>query len=164
MDSDTALRLSVGAWTDYTGRSTQYDPDGTYVAQRIGGAVVYAGYLTHWWGPGWISALSLSNNARPFPQVGIERLDTSAFRTPLLSWLGPWQVEFFVGCARRRARLRRTRSISALRFTFNPLPGLQIGLARTDGNVRRGPSLLAVANISSSPTRPTTSTAPTTKA
>src|SRR5665213_2770096 len=97
MDSSTALRLSVGAWTDYTGRSTHYDPDGSFIAQRVGGVVGYAGYLTHWWGPGWISALSLSNNARPFPQVGLSRIDTSPFRTPLLSWLGPWQGEFFVG-------------------------------------------------------------------
>ncbi|HVU19129.1 MAG TPA: hypothetical protein VHE09_00235, partial [Rhizomicrobium sp.] len=28
MDSSTALRLSVGAWTDFTGRTTHYDPDG----------------------------------------------------------------------------------------------------------------------------------------
>ena len=77
MDTDTALRLSIGAWSDFTSNTTRYDPDGTYIAQKLGGAVVYAGYLTHWWGPGWISALSLSNNARPFPQVGISRLDTS---------------------------------------------------------------------------------------
>jgi hypothetical protein len=130
MDSDTAVRLSVGAWTDYTGGTTHYDPDGTYVAQKLGGTILYAGYLDHWWGPGWISALSLSNNARPFPQVGISRLDTSPFRTPLLSWLGPWQDEFFIGLLDDE-RVAKNTVYVGMRVTFNPLPGLQIGLART---------------------------------
>jgi hypothetical protein len=130
MDSDTALRISVGAWTDFTTHSTHYNPDGTYIAQKIGGAVIYAGYLSQWWGPGWISALSLSNNARPFPQVGIERLDSSAFRSPLLSWLGPWQMQFLVGWLDDQ-RVAMNTAYDGLRLTFNPIPGLQIGLART---------------------------------
>ncbi len=130
MDNSTALRLSVGAWTDYTGRTTHYDPDGTFLAQRIGDAVVYGGYLTHWWGPGWISALSLSNNARSFPQVGISRIDTSPFRTPLLSWMGPWQAEAFIGVL-DDDRVAMNTVYVGTRITFNPLPGLQIGLART---------------------------------
>jgi len=130
MDSSTALRLSVGAWTDFTGRSTHYDPDGSFIAQRLGGVAAYAGYLTHWWGPGWISALSLSNNARAFPQVGFSRIDTAPFRTPLLSWLGPWQHEFFIGVL-DDDRVARNTIYVGTRFTFNPLPGLQIGLART---------------------------------
>ena len=131
MDSDTSLRLSVGAWSDFTKNTTHYDPDGTYIAQRLGGAVVYAGYISQWWGPGWISALSLSNNARPFPQVGFERIDTSPFRTPLLSWLGPWQAQFLVGWLDDQ-RISMNTAYNGLRVTFNPLPGLQIGLARTE--------------------------------
>jgi hypothetical protein len=131
MNDDTAFRISVGAWTDYTGRSTHYDPDGSYIAQRLGGAVVYAGYISQWWGPGWISALSLSNNARPFPQVGIERMSTAPFHTPLLSWLGPWQMQFLVGWLDDQ-RVSMNTAYNGLRFTFNPLPGLQIGLARTE--------------------------------
>ncbi|MBV8977250.1 MAG: hypothetical protein JO261_08860 [Alphaproteobacteria bacterium] len=131
MDSDTALRISVGAWSDFNGRTTHFDPDGSYIAQRIGGAVVYGGYISQWWGPGWISALSLSNNARPFPQVGIERISTEPFHTPLLSWLGPWQMQFLVGVLDDE-RIARNTVYNGLRFTFNPLPGLQIGIARTD--------------------------------
>jgi hypothetical protein len=131
LDSDTAVRLSVGITSDkYTGSGTMYDPEGTYIAQRIGGTVVYAGYLDHWWGPGWISALSLSNNARSFPQVGIQRIGTEAFGTPVLSWLGPWQGEFFVGWLDDK-RIAMNTAYTGLRVTFNPLPGLQIGLART---------------------------------
>jgi len=128
----TAIRLNMGGeLSDWSNGQGKILPDNSYIAQKIGGAVVYAGYLTHWWGPGWISALSLSNNARPFPQVGIERLSTSAFRTPVLSWIGPWQMEFFVGML-DGPRVDKSTLYSGLRFTFNPLPGLEIGLARTE--------------------------------
>lgn len=128
----TAIRINVGGeLSDWNHGQGHFMLDGSYIAQKIGGAVVYAGYLDHWWGPGWISALSLSNNARPMPQIGIERLSTSAFRTPVLSWFGPWQMEFFVGLL-DGPRIDKNTLYSGLRFTFNPLPGLQIGLARTE--------------------------------
>jgi Capsule assembly protein Wzi len=131
MSDTTAVRIGVGAEVhDHTGR-TAFVPDGSYIAQKIGGAVAYAGYLTHWWGPGWISALSLSNNARPFPQVGIERDETSAFDTPWLSWIGPWQAEFMVGLL-DDSRIANNTIYNGLRVTFNPAPGLEIGLARTE--------------------------------
>jgi len=127
----TAVRLSLGAELhDHTGR-TAFVPDDSYIAQKIGGAVIYGGYLTHWWGPGWISALSLSNNARPMPQIGIARSETSAFASPWLSWIGPWQMEFFVGWL-DDSRIATNTLYNALRVTFNPLPGLEIGLARTE--------------------------------
>ncbi len=131
MGPTTAIRLSVGAeWRNGTSHIS-FLPDDSYVAQKIGSAVVYAGYLTHWWGPGWISALSLSNNARPFPQIGIERDETSAFSTPLLSWLGPWQAEFMVGLLDGN-RVADDTIYTGLRVTLNPLPGLEIGLSRTE--------------------------------
>ncbi|MEJ0005777.1 MAG: capsule assembly Wzi family protein [Steroidobacteraceae bacterium] len=97
----TFIQLSAGAQSHDHFDAQSVVLDGTYIAKQIDGAAVYAGYLTHWWGPGWISALSLSNNARPVPQIGISRLDTSPFKTKWLSWLGPWQAEFFVGGAGR---------------------------------------------------------------
>ena len=128
----TAIRLSAGGeLSDWNNGQGKFKPDGSYIAQKIGGAIVYAGYLDHWWGPGWISALSLSNNARPMPQIGIERLSTSAFETPWLSWIGPWQAEFFLGLM-DGPRIDKNTYYSGLRVTFNPLPGLEIGLARTE--------------------------------
>ena len=134
----TAIRISAGGQlTDWNNGQFKFKPDGSYIAQKIGGAVVYAGYLDHWWGPGWISALSLSNNARPFPQIGIERLSTAPFRTPWLSWIGPWQAEFIVGIL-DGPRVDKNTLYSGLRFTFSPLPGLEIGLARTEQFCGRG--------------------------
>ena len=129
--SSTAVRLSLGGQVDHKDGHVEFVPDGSYIAQKIGGAMIYGGYLTHWWGPGWISALALSNNARPMPQIGIERADTDAFESPWLSWIGPWQFEFFAGLMDDR-RLAVNTIFSGMRFTFNPLPGLEIGLARTD--------------------------------
>jgi len=126
-------RISLGALSpSLKGQGTKLMPEGTYFATTIGeGALVYAGYLDHWWGPGWISTLSLSNNARPMPQIGIERLDTSASSWPVLRWLGPWQVEFVLGVL-DGPRVQNDTFYSALRLTVHPLPGLEIGLSRTE--------------------------------
>jgi Capsule assembly protein Wzi len=129
---NTAARLALGGFTqNFRGNSTKLMPDQSYLAEKFGPVLLYGGYLSHWWGPGWISALSLSNNARPMPQIGLERLDTSASTWPVLRWLGPWQAEFLVGLL-DGPRLQPNTFYNALRFTFNPAPGLEIGLARTE--------------------------------
>ena len=130
--SSTAARFALGGFTQtFRGNSTKLMPDQSYVAQKLGPVLVYGGYLSHWWGPGWISALSLSNNARPLPAIGLERLDTSASKWPVLRWFGPWQLEFFVGLL-DGPRFQTNTFYNALRFTINPAPGLEIGLARTE--------------------------------
>ncbi len=127
----TAIRLSVGAQSHNRYDHQSLVLDDSYIAQRIGNAALYAGYLTHWWGPGWISAMSVSNNARPFPQVGLARADTTAFQSSWLRWLGAWQAEFFVGWLDGH-RVAENTLIDGLRVNFSPLPGLEIGLARLD--------------------------------
>jgi len=127
-----AGRLALGGFTqNFRGSSTKLMPDQSYLAEKVGPVLMYGGYLSHWWGPGWISALSLSNNARPMPAIGLERLDTSASKWPVLRWLGPWQLEFFVGLL-DGPRIQTNTFYNALRFTFNPAPGLEIGLSRTE--------------------------------
>jgi hypothetical protein len=63
--------------------------------------------------------------------VGVERLDTAPFHSPWLSWIGPWQMEFFAGWL-NGPRVARNTLYDGLRVSFNPLPGLEIALARTD--------------------------------
>ncbi len=127
----TAVHLAVGAQTANHADHQALVLDNSYISQRIGNAEIYAGYRTHWWGPGWISALQLSNNARPFSQIGIMRMDTAPFSSPWLSWLGPWQFEFFVGVL-DGPRIARNTIYDGMRFTFSPIPHLEIGLSRTD--------------------------------
>jgi hypothetical protein len=157
MASTTSIRANVGGIVDARTGRTAFMPDDSYIAQKIGGAVVYAGYLTHWWGPGWISALSLSNNARPMPQIGIARDDTSAFESPWLSWIGPWQLEFLVGWFDDR-RVATNTIFDGLRFTFNPLPGLEIAIARTQEMCGEGhpckPLAFLFGDFQNSPTHP----------
>ena len=133
----TFIQLAAGAQSHdhFDGQSVLLD--GTYIAKQINGVAVYAGYMTHWWGPGWISALSLSNNARAIPQVGISRIDSSPFKTKWLSWMGPWQAEFFVGMLDGDAIPTHTL-VDGLRFNFNPVAGLDIGLERMDESCGHG--------------------------
>jgi hypothetical protein len=125
-------RLSLGAITqNFGGKPNKLMLDGTYVAARLGGVRIYAGYLDHWWGPGEISALSLSNNARPIPQIGIERSSTSASSWPILRWLGPWQWQFFVGVL-DGPQIQSNVLYNAMHLTINPLPGLELGVSKTE--------------------------------
>ena len=129
--SNISGRISVGVITqDIERKSYKLMFEGSYLAANVGDALVYAGYLDHWWGPGQVSALSLSNNARPMPQIGIQRSSTTASSWPVLRWLGPWQVEFLLGYM-DGPRLERDTFYNALRLTVNPVPGLEIGLGRT---------------------------------
>lgn len=125
-------RVALGGFTrDFGSRANKVMPDGTYFSLRLGDVRLYAGYLDHWWGPGEISALQLSNNARPMPQVGIARASTAPSSWPVLNWLGPWQFEFFLGRL-DGPQLQSNVDYSAARLTIAPLQGLEIGLAKTE--------------------------------
>ena len=125
-------RISLGGFTpDFGSKANKIMPDGTYFSLRLEDVRLYAGYLDHWWGPGEISALQLSNNARPMPQVGIERSSTQASNLPVLNWLGPWQAEFFLGYL-DGPRIQTDEYFSGARLTVSPLPGLELAMARTE--------------------------------
>ena len=127
-----AGRISLGGITQNFGSGpSKIMPDGTYFSARLGGALIYAGYLDHWWGPGEISTLQLSNNARPMPQIGFERSSTAASSWPVLRWLGPWAFEFFL--AKFDGPQKQSNVYyDAAHLTISPLAGLEIGLTKTD--------------------------------
>jgi hypothetical protein len=125
----TAARISVGGQSLDSRDHQTLMLDNSYIAQRVGDAVINAGYLTQWWGPGWISAMSLSNNARPFPQIGITRGDTAPFESPWLHWLGPWQGEIFVGDL-DGPRMATNTLLVGTRASISPFSGFEFGLAR----------------------------------
>ncbi len=134
-------------------------PDGSYIAQRIGGTLLYAGYVPHWWGPGWSTALTESTNARPFPQVGLTRMSSSPFASRFLRWIGPWRFEIGAGLLDDQ-RVARHSYWDGIRFTFNPVKGLEIGGARNQIFCGRGhPCNLvkAVVALNNSPTNPSIS-------
>ena len=128
--TDTALHLSVGARKSSASDRQTLMLDGSYIAGRFGGIVVYTGFVPHWWGPGWISGMNLSTNARPMPQIGVTRVHSTPSDWLLFSWLGPWQFDGFVGLL-DGPRLARNTAYIAMHFAFSPLPGFEVGLART---------------------------------
>ncbi len=131
-------RVSLGGITNNFGsKPNKIMPDGTYLSLRLWDVRLYAGYLDHWWGPGEISALQLSNNARPMPQVGFARADTAPSSWPVLNWLGPWQFEFFLGRL-DGPQIQSNVDYSAARLTISPIDGLEIGLAKTEEFCGRG--------------------------
>jgi hypothetical protein len=126
----TSVHLAVGTKSRDKRDRQALVLDESYIAQRIDNVVVYAGLKSHWWGPGWMSALSLSSNARPMPQIGIARTETTGFKSPWLSWLGPWQLEAFGGVL-TGPRVDGNTGFIGVRFAFSPIKNLEIGLSRT---------------------------------
>jgi hypothetical protein len=125
-------RVSLGAITNNFGsKPNKIMPDGSYLSLRLWDVRLYAGYLDHWWGPGEITALQLSNNARPMPQIGFARATTAPSNWPVLNWLGPWQFEFFLGRL-DGPQIQSNVDYSAARLTVSPFDGLEIGLAKTE--------------------------------
>ena len=127
--NNTAIRIEIGTQTTNHFDHQPLMLDNSYITERVGNVAVYAGYVTHWWGPGWDTALSLSDNARPFPQIGYRRLSTSALNWPILRWFGPWNHEMFLGVF-DDPRMARNTLFHGTRFSFNPFEGFEFALAR----------------------------------
>lgn len=130
MARSTAIRLNVGLLSDVDLSGADLVFDGTYAAQGIGNWLFYAGLIEQWWGPGWITSVALSNNARPFPKFGLMRNNPKAFETPWLSWIGPWQLNAFAGVLNDDERAVDNPVIVGLRAAFSPLRGLELGASR----------------------------------
>ena len=84
-----------------------------------------------WWGPGWQSALPLSNNSPALDGIGFQRAEVLPSKSPWLSWLGPWNMDFFL--ARTEGEPPGAGSnplLSGWRLSARPFPLLEIGLTR----------------------------------
>ena len=121
--------LRVGVQSRADGKEKKASLDGSTVSGVWDNVKFYGGWVDQWYGPGWDSSLILSNNARPFPKIGFMRENPKAFETPWLSWIGPWQANFFVGVL-DGPRTATNTGIGSLRLTFAPIHGLEIALTR----------------------------------
>ncbi len=130
LNSESAsVRLLAGEQTAANGDDGRPSLDGSTASLTFGNVLLYAGWIDRWFGPGWTSALSLSNNARSFPKIGLMRADTQAFESLWLHWIGPWQVDFFVGDL-DGPRTDRNTLFGSLRLDFSPFHGFEIALSR----------------------------------
>lgn len=130
MTRTMGARLSVGYQSDIDFGSGDLSFDDSYFALSVANWIVYGGTLDQWWGPGEVSSLILSNNARPFPRVGLMRRNPTAFETPWLSWIGPWQFNAFGGVLDEGRRVISNPLVLGFRVAFSPLPGVEIGATR----------------------------------
>lgn len=88
-----------------------------------------------WWGPGWQNSLILGDNAPPWIGVGLQRATARPSLSPLLSWAGPWNAEFFVAKAqdpRVIANQGRNFLFVGLRISLKPHSLVELGLSRTE--------------------------------
>ena len=133
LDFDGAVvggSLLVGTQTRFQGSDPKFSLDGSYVSVLAGNTQFYAGLVDKWWGPGWTSALSLSNNARPFPKIGFLRNSPKAFESPWLSWIGTYQIDSFLGVLEEESRDDENTGVAALRISIEPVHGLELSASR----------------------------------
>jgi hypothetical protein len=97
---------------------------------RLGNWALYGGNVQKWWGSANDGALHISNNARPFPKVGVQRLHPYRPEPRLLRWIGPWRADAFVGVMNDRRRDSDNPVQFGTAFSFEPLPGLEFNLHR----------------------------------
>lgn len=121
------LRWRAGfAWRE--GPQRTWSLDGSLVAWSLGSSEFYASAERRHWGPGWMGSLILDGAAPALAAVGWRR--TQATSTANWRWLGPWTADVFVGRLQGHQEPQRPLLIGT-RLQFEPLQGLQIGLART---------------------------------
>ncbi len=128
-DGILAYRVNVeGVWGSRDHQRGRFD--GSYLALALGNWIVSGGEVNQWWGPGWGGSLILGDNSRPPLGVSLTRNVPYRFRTPLLSWLGPWTLTIF------NDRLDQAPPIVhpwlfGERLAFRPFSNLEIGFSRT---------------------------------
>jgi hypothetical protein len=119
---------ATGAYEPLDGKEARVD--GSRLAVDWGNVTIAASTMDRWWGPGWDGSLILSNNARPIPALTISRNRTHAFKTKWLSWLGPWDLDWIFGQMEEERVVPNARFFG-MRFSFRPVPSLEIGLSRS---------------------------------
>lgn len=124
-----AARLRVNAEESAGDRAVHLD--GSYAGFVWRGALLSAGAVDRFWGPGWAGSLILGDNARPVPAIAARRADpTRAFGTHWLSWLGPWDAEVLFGQLQGHTQPRAPRFFG-MRVEAAPLPWLALAASRT---------------------------------
>ncbi len=129
------LAMQIGGRLDTVsddgGHASTARLDDSAVAVDAFGVQAQAWAHRSWWGPGWQSALPLSNNAPPLDGIGFQRAAVVPSKSPWLSWLGPWNMDFFVARTLGEAPgLGSNPLVSGLRLTARPLSNVEIGLTR----------------------------------
>ena len=127
------LAMQIGGRLDPVADSGRHAPtarlDDSAVAIDAFGVQVQAWAHRSWWGPGWQSALPLSNNAPALDGIGFQRAAATPSESPWLSWLGPWNLDFFLARTEGEPPGRGSNALlSGARLTARPFSHVEIGL------------------------------------
>jgi len=104
--------------------------DESYIAGFIGNWVISAGLQDRWLAPGWDSNLSMTNNARPMPGIGLTRKNSKPFRLIFTDdYQIPWTLTTFM------THMGDERTIPnallwGFRLNFKPHKRLELGVTR----------------------------------
>jgi hypothetical protein len=126
-DGRIEARLGVAWWA---GDRNPLSLDESAISVRLGVGRLYASVERRHWGPSWTGSLILDGGARPVPAVGWRKDDENAFRSPLLAWLGPWQLDVFAGQLAQRSGPHDPH-LHGARIQVMPLAGLELAASRT---------------------------------
>lgn len=117
-------------YVDNQKEGDEFRLDDSLLGVVIGNWSIAASTQQRWWGPGWDGSLILSNNARPFPSLTIDRIFNDPFETKWLSWIGSWDFSVMFGQLEKEREIPNAQFFG-MRFNFRPMPGLEIGLSRS---------------------------------
>ncbi|MBU3542221.1 hypothetical protein ICE94_02910 [Polynucleobacter sp. MWH-Loch1C5] len=123
---------------------TQVKLDGTALVAQAWSFNLQAFAHNNWWGPGWQSSLISSNNVPPWHGFGVQRSAVKPSESKWLSWMGPWNLEFFVAQAQDPIVVANQPDgflFIGSRLTLKPAKYLEVGLSRgvqTSGTGRPG--------------------------
>ena len=126
-DGRIEARIGVAGWA---GDRYPLSFDQSSLSTRLGAGRIYASVERRHWGPSWVSSLILDGGARPVPAVGWRKESPTAFRSPLLSWLGPWHLDAFAGQTVERNGPQHPHLLG-VRIQVMPLRGLELAVSRT---------------------------------
>ena len=130
MNSDWAGRINLNYANpdDPNIDSNSLNFDGSYLAYKLGNWVISAASIEQWWGPGIDTSLIMSNNSRPLPAIAIRRNDSAAFKSPWLSWIGPWTFSAQMAQLENDRFVPDTKMWSS-RAAFKPYRKIEFGVS-----------------------------------
>ena len=99
--------------------------DGSYVQFPFGDWVAGVGVKDRHWSLSPNTSLILSDNASPVPAIYLTKTDRSAFKAPILSWIGPWEADLFLGYNDKGGNFRDANMLGA-RVVVEPIKDLEI--------------------------------------
>ncbi|WP_448566758.1 capsule assembly Wzi family protein [Thalassotalea ganghwensis] len=103
--------------------------EGSYLSGFLGNWVITFGKQDRWWGQGWDSNLSLTNNARPMSALSLTRKSAQAFNIPFTDIDVPWTVTTFMAKMDDN-RIVKDTLLWGMRVNFKPFDNLEVGLTR----------------------------------